>query len=495
MRRLCLLVLVVLVTGCSRAQTGGPPLVDAYPGLTFNRPVDLQAPPDGTPRLFVVEQGGRIRVFPTNAGSPAAATFLDVTGLVQGASSGELGLLGLAFHPRFSQNGQFFVFYTRRGSTTQFEEVVARYRVSTTNANVADPASAEVLLTVPDIYSNHNGGQLQFGPDGYLYVALGDGGSGGDPQNSGQNTGTLLGSILRLDVDARAGSLAPECDPAGRYRVPADNPFAGPAAGCGEIYAYGLRNPWRFSFGPDGTLWAADVGQGAWEEVNKVTKGGNYGWNVMEGSRCYNAASCNTGGKVLPVHEYGHNSAGGFSITGGYVHPATGGGCSNLGNWYVFGDYVTKHIWALRERSGAAPNVIPIVNGSQGVAVSTFGLDPAGRLLVAEHTGSGRLMAFNCAALPVGTTAAATAPAPLTLTLAGAQPFDAAMALHLAVDRPRRVTVAAYDVLGREVARVFEGEATGAQPLTLDGAGLSPGVYVVRALSEGAAAVVRVVRR
>ncbi|HYE58421.1 MAG TPA: PQQ-dependent sugar dehydrogenase [Rhodothermales bacterium] len=492
MRPVSLLVFAVLATGCSRAQTGGASLVEAYPGLRFNQPVDLQAPRDGSQRLFVVEQPGRIRVFPTNAGTATTTTFLDLTSLV--VSDGELGLLGLAFHPQYAQNGQFFVFYTRRGTTSQYEEVVARYRVSQVNPNVADPASAEILLTVPDFASNHNGGQLQFGPEGYLYVALGDGGGGGDPQRNGQNTGTLLGKILRLDVDNRSGSLAPECDAAGRYGIPTDNPFAGPGGGCGEIYAYGLRNPWRFSFGPDGTLWAPDVGQGAWEEVNKVVKGGNYGWNVLEGTHCYNAATCDTSGKLPPIYEYGHNSNGGFSITGGYVQPATGGGCSNLGNWYVFGDYVTRHIWALRERAGTTPNVVRIVEGSQGVAVSTFGLDPNGRLLVAEHTSSGRLMAFNCAALPVGVETAGHAASPLSFALAGVHPFQTTTALRLTVDRPQRVVVAVFDALGREVARLFDGEAAGTHTLTLDGAQLAQGVYAVRAVGEGAEAVVRVVR-
>ncbi len=219
-RWLCLL----LLTGCSKAQPTGTPLVDAFPALRFTQPVDLQAPPDGSPRLFVVEQTGRIKVVPTAAGTPAATTFLDLSSLI--ASGGELGLLGLAFHPQYAQNRTFFVFYTRRGAGgAAYEEVVARYRASATDPNVADPASGEVLLAVPDPYSNHNGGQLQFGPDGYLYVALGDGGSGGDPQGNGQNTGALLGSILRLDVDARAGSLAPECGGAGAYRVPGRQPL------------------------------------------------------------------------------------------------------------------------------------------------------------------------------------------------------------------------------------------------------------------------------
>lgn len=597
MKRMLLLALVL--AGLPRpadAQTQNPLRV-AFSGLTFASPVDLQAPPDGTDRLFVVEQAGLIRAFANDAGASAAAPFLDLRSIV--VSGGELGLLGLAFHPAYATNGLFFVYYTRNGpgGGAPYQSVVARYRVSS-NPAAADAASGTILFTVDQPFGNHKAGQLQFGPDGYLYVALGDGGSGGDPQNNGQKLTTLLGKILRVDVDG--GGLAPDCggNP-GPYTIPAGNAFAGATAGCGEIYAYGLRNPFRFSFGA-GRLWAADVGQGAWEEIDWVVSGGNYGWRVREGAHCYNAATCATAGLIDPVHEYGHDAAGGFSVTGGYVQPA--GGCAALEGRYVFADYVSRNVWALAFDGNGATNVARIVDGADGGAVniSTFGLDANGRMLAAGLS-TGRLYEFDCGAvLPVelaafdaatdgarvrlawatasetnnagfyvevrgsgsevreeeaapsrtsdlaprtfwtlgfvpgaGTTREAaryrfaTEPlppgrytfrlrqvdfdgaashsaevevsvggGPLALERTSADPFTAHSAFRLTVDRPQRVRAEAFDALGRRVALLFDGEAAPDAPvvLRLEGAGLAPGVYVVRARGESGAATAMAVR-
>lgn len=307
---------------------------------TLRKPVDLVVPPDGTGRAFVVEQPGVIRVVDALDQAVNPAVFLDIEAQVDDAPN-EGGLLGLAFHPDFATNGWFFVDYTRTAGG-QFQTVVSRFTVPFPPLGAPDSLSETVLLVVDQPYQNHNGGQVAFGPDGLLYVGLGDGGSGGDPQGNGQNLGVLLGKILRLDVDA----------PAGGYTVPSDNPFAGRPGARGEIFAYGLRNPWRFSFDPvDGNLWAGDVGQGAWEEIDIVRKGLNYGWNVMEGTHCYfPATGCDTAGKELPVAEYDHSE--GRSVTGGHVY--RGAAMPSLYGTYLFADYALGTVWGLSPGEGGA---------------------------------------------------------------------------------------------------------------------------------------------
>jgi glucose/arabinose dehydrogenase len=250
--------------------------------LSFSRPVDLQDPGDGSGRLFIVEQAGVILVFQNSPGASSAEVFLDIRPLVDNAGNEE-GLLGLAFHPDYGDNGLFFVNYTASGPDCT---VIARYRPDPRDTWRADPDSAQEILSFEQPFSNHNGGQLAFGPDGYLYIAVGDGGSGGDPLGHAQNRSTLLGSLLRIDVDSPSGGRP--------YGIPPDNPFAGNTQGWREeIFAYGLRNPWRFSFDPPtGRLWAADVGQNAYEKIDLIVSGGNYGWNLMEGNHCYLETNC-----------------------------------------------------------------------------------------------------------------------------------------------------------------------------------------------------------
>jgi len=282
---------------------------DAFPGLQFKRPLDFQNAGDGSGRVFVVEQGGQIYVI-ENKPAVKAELFLDISNRIDN-SGNEMGLLGLAFHPNFKENGLFFVNYTNSTST-----VISKFKIDPSNPNKADPSSEEIILTFTQPYSNHNGGQIAFSPnDGYLYIGVGDGGSEGDPNGNGQNCSTLLGKILRIDINKK--------DPGLNYGIPPDNPFVNNSQGKKEeIYAYGLRNPWRFRFDPQsGRLWAADVGQNRVEEIDLIDKGKNYGWNIMEGSLCYNPPSgCNTSGLELPVYEYQHPL--GDAITGGYVYRA-----------------------------------------------------------------------------------------------------------------------------------------------------------------------------
>jgi len=332
----------------------------------LSSPVQVTHAGDRSGRLFIVEQGGRIRILKNGRLLPRP--FLDITSKV--TSGGEMGLLSVAFHPRFVENGRFFVNYTT-GEGERLRSVVAEYRVSP-DADVA--ATVErVLLEVSQPFRNHNGGLNLFGPDGMLYIGFGDGGSGGDPMNNGQRLDTLLGKLLRIDVDGGTP-----------YRAPSDNPFVGRAGARGEIWAYGLRNPWRFAFDrTTGRLFVGDVGQNRLEEVDIVERGKNYGWRVMEGTSCYNPASgCNREGLELPIAEYDH--AAGCSITGGQVY--RGSRIPGLVGRYLFGDYCSGRIWALTETGGARWTMTQV--SSTDLRISSFGEDAAGEVYVVDHSGA-----------------------------------------------------------------------------------------------------------
>lgn len=318
-------------------------------------------------RLFILEQAGTIRILQN--GELLPAPFLDILDPVN-SNSNEQGLLGLAFHPNYQENGYFFLNYTNLNGGTN----IARYRVSS-DPNIADPASEQILLTIPQPYANHNGGMIAFGPDGYLYVGMGDGGSQGDPEGNGQNTGTLLGSILRLDVDSLDGS----------YTIPADNPFVDDPNARPEVWAYGFRNPWRFSFDRlTGDLFVADVGQNTYEEVSwqaAGTPGGqNFGWNFMEGNHCY-VANCNPADFVPAIFEYDH--AQGCSISGGYIYRGQQF-LSLYGNYFV-ADFCSGIIWGVfQQPDGSWQSTI--VHRSN-LPINSFGEDVNGELYVVARTG------------------------------------------------------------------------------------------------------------
>ena len=388
------LTLVSLLLACAHvrafAQAG---VENAFPNLTFNKTTDVQEPGDGTDRMFVVGQEGKVWVFQNDADVSQKTTFLDLRSSVE--CCGEKGLLGLAFHPNHASNGYFFVNYTTNVNGSLHTRI-SRFQVSDSNPDEADPNSEVVLLEVEQPKNNHNAGQLQFGSDGYLYVGLGDGGGSGDPGENGQDPTTLLGSMLRLDVDG--GGNAPDCGGSGAsYTIPPGNPFVDDGdSKCDEIYAYGFRNPFRFSFGPNGKLWVADVGQNDWEEIDWVESGKNYGWNTMEGAHCFDPPSgCDQTGLELPVHEYSHNV--GFSITGGYVYE---GSCSPINGNYIYGDFVTGSIWAIEYDDTAVTSNTLLIDGS-GLNIPTFGIGPDDRLLIADRSNSGALYTFKCSTLPV----------------------------------------------------------------------------------------------
>lgn len=322
----------------------------------------------GDARLFVVEQAGVIRI--VKDGSLLPEPFLDITARV--SSSGERGLLGLAFPRDYAESGRFYAYYTDSNG----DSVLSRFSVTSGNPDRADTASEEPLLRQDQPYANHNGGQLAFGPDGFLYLGLGDGGSGGDPQGNGQNLNTVLGKLLRLDVSAASG-----------YTVPDSNPFAAEQNARGEIWAYGLRNPWRFSFDREtGDLYIADVGQNAYEEVNFQSAGSaggeNYGWKIMEAASCYQPEDgCDQSGLVLPVVSYPHGPQWGQSITGGYVY--RGEAIGDLVGSYLFADFVTGRVWSTSAESDW--EVVPLLE--TGFGISTFGEGVDGELYLVDHGG------------------------------------------------------------------------------------------------------------
>jgi glucose/arabinose dehydrogenase len=333
----------------------------------LEKPTDITSPGDGSGRVFVLEQVGRIRILQN--GELLPSPYLDISSMV-GSDASERGLLGIAFHPNYAENGFFFVNYTDRDGNTH----IVRFSVSADNPNLADPASRLELIRVQQPYGNHNGGSLAFGPDGYLYAGLGDGGSGGDPHDSGQSPNTLLGKILRFDIDGGQP-----------YAIPADNPFAA-GGGEAEIWAYGLRNPWKIAFDrANGDLYIADVGQNQWEEINFSPAGSpsgqNYGWRLMEASHDYSGTLYDASALILPVAEYSH--AEGCSVTGGQVYRGQA-----LPDWqavYLYGDYCSGNIWGLLQtESGFVNSLLFKTNFS----ISTFGLDDGGEIYLGEYGGN-----------------------------------------------------------------------------------------------------------
>ncbi len=344
--------------------------IQLTPVITEGLRLPLYLTHAGDGRLFVVQQNGLVRI--VQDGVLLSEPFLEIRDRV-GAEANEQGLLSVAFHPQYAQNGYFYVNYTN----LNFDTVVSRFQVSAADPDRADPASELILLTIEQPYANHNGGLVKFGPDGYLYIGMGDGGSQGDPQNRAQNGRDLLGKILRIDVDVTGESP---------YGIPSSNPFVADDNVRNEIWAVGLRNPWRFSFDREtGDLFVADVGQSQWEEVNfrpaNSPGGENYGWNRMEGTHCYQQATCDTSGLVLPVFEYDHSQ--GCSVTGGYMYrgqqfPAL------RGNYFV-ADYCTGFIWRLFPVGDGVWDAEKVLES--GRVISSFGEDAAGELYIVDHNG------------------------------------------------------------------------------------------------------------
>jgi glucose/arabinose dehydrogenase len=372
---LCLLVIPAFACGSGDSSPIGPPEGTVQLGLDqvasgLSIPLYLTAPA-GDPRLFIVEKGGAIRIVKDGALLPVP--FLSLAGRV--ATGDEQGLLGLAFDPAYATSGRFVVHYSDASGNT----VISMFRVSAGDPDQADPASEAMLLTVEQPFPNHNGGQILFGPDGMLYIGLGDGGSDGDPGGRGQSLTDLLGDILRVDVASGTS-----------YTIPPDNPFVGRTDARPEIWSYGLRNPWRFTFDPaTRDLYIADVGQNAWEEVDVVTsangagRGANFGWSVTEGSHCYPTPGCDPGAFTLPVLEYSHDE--GCSITGGFVY--RGAAIPALQGHYFYSDYCRGWVRTFRLQDGQAVESQQWSALAPGGLVTSFGQDAAGELYIMTAEG------------------------------------------------------------------------------------------------------------
>jgi glucose/arabinose dehydrogenase len=392
---------VVVMSTCTSANSSAPAVQDeatalipelmlepAYPGLSFDRPVDAQWAPGDTEHVYVVEQSGRIIVFEDRNDVTESKVLLDVRQNIL-RSHNEEGLLSLAFHPKFAENRQFFVYYSagspRRG-------LLSRFTVSEHDRLTADPGSETIILAVEQPWSNHNGSTIVFGPDGYLYVSLGDGGYANDPKNAGQDRSTMLGSIIRIDIDKASGDTA--------YSVPEDNPFVGREGIKPEIWAYGLRNVWRMSFDrKTGELWAADVGQNRWEEVNIITRGGNYGWRLREGMHPFAKGEADDDAPLIePVAEYSHNE--GLSITGGYVY--RGSKMPRLAGVYLYADYESRRMWGIRVEGGECTAQREVIPPARGSFVSSFGQDHDGELVVVafDRSNRGRGRLYRLTAVP-----------------------------------------------------------------------------------------------
>jgi glucose/arabinose dehydrogenase len=329
---------------------------------------------DGSGRLFIVSKSGQVRIL--KGGSVLAKPFLDISGSV--LDKGERGLLGLAFHPSFKTNRKFYVNYTNKAGDT----VVREYRASATSPNVVAAGSGRTIIKIDQPYANHNGGMLAFGRDGYLYIGMGDGGSAGDPGNRAQNINSLLGKMLRINVNGHTSTR--------NYLNPSSNPYVG-KPGRNEIWQRGLRNPWRFSFDrSNGNLWIGDVGQNKYEEVDRAIRttsgpgrGVNWGWRTMEGNHCYRPATgCNRTGKKLPLVEFSHANNGRCAVTGGYVY--RGAAIPALRGWYVYGDYCSGEVWAVASGASRPATPVRLLGTGSGRLISSFGEDNAGELYLCD---------------------------------------------------------------------------------------------------------------
>jgi glucose/arabinose dehydrogenase len=446
---------------------------DAF-GFDLLGPVELAMAPGQPDRVYLVEQGVvrpgfASRVQTLRLGDAAATTFLDLSDRT--LKGGEAGFLGLAFHPGYADNGRVFASYT---ASSPLRSVISEFTRSASDPLRADPASERVLLEVPQPEGNHNAGQITFGPDGYLYISLGDGGGGGDPEQNGQDTTTLLGAILRIDVDT-----VPEGQP---YGIPDTNPFAltdGPDRD--EIYAYGFRNPWRFAFdGQGGDLWVMDVGQDAWEEVNRVEVGKNYGWNAVEGPECF-LVGCDLSAFEMPFFSYSHsNATGGFSISGGMVYRGTA--LPSLQGQVLYADYVTRRVWAL-DASGSEPDTTHLVTLSSGginAGISAVREGPFGEAYLLVHSFNGPTRVLRLEQVPVSEEEDPSS-ANSTVLLTGPNPFRETTEVTVRLSSGGLARVTLHDALGRELETLFEGAlAPGVdQSIVVPGAARPPGVYAV----------------
>lgn len=407
-------------------------LVNAFPNVTFVSPLFVTHSNDGTNRVFVVQQGGTIRVLPNDSNTSDARNFLNITNKV--LSGGERGLLGLAFHPNYANNGYFYVNYTRAGDGAN---MVTRFTRSSTDPNKADSLSEVILTNVPDPFSNHNGGIIFFGLDGYLYVGMGDGGSAGDPGNRAQNPNELLGKILRIDVNNTSGG--------NNYAIPPTNPFVS-GGGRGEIYAMGMRNPWRMSQDPvTGLIYCGDVGQNEWEEIDIIENGKNYGWRCYEGNHEYNTTGCSTmTAYTFPIKEY-PNASSECSVTGGYVY--RGLRRPELTGRYIYADYCSRKIWKFKYENGVVTEDELLLTAASNVY--SFGTDQRNELYVC--CSNSLIYRFNKSDLVGVNNNDPGTPSSFLLEQNYPNPFNPETIINYSVPELSKVSLTIYDALGKEI--------------------------------------------
>lgn len=467
------ILLVAMISGSALPAVAQYSWQQAFPNLpAFNNPVELVNAGDGSNRLFVVQQRGIIYVFRNMPGIATRNVFLNISDKVSSSGS-ETGLLGLAFHPNYPANGYFYVYYTS-SSSGSLVSYLARYSVSAGNRDSADKSSEQILFTVSQPFSNHNGGKIAFGPDGFLYIGLGDGGSANDPGNRAQNRADVLGKVLRIDVD--------RTDPGLSYAIPPSNPYATNTQGWRkEIYAYGIRNPWKFSFDSQtGWLWLGDVGQNAREEVDIIVSGGNYGWRLMEGSLCtpgVNPSCLDTAGTILPVWEY-PNAGSDIAITGGYVY--RGAAIPSLVGKYICGDYGSGKTWAVTYNVGT-PSTGQLMT-DETYPISTFGVDEQNELYLCSYSSTnGRIYKITGPATSVEET---RVPMEFGLDQNYPNPFNPSTTISFRLAAGGDVTLKVYNMLGQEVALLVNGTyAAGLHSVKFSADGYPSGVYYYKLTS------------
>jgi glucose/arabinose dehydrogenase len=460
-RALSLLLVMAIGAAVSLAQT--IQLVNAFPSLTFTQPVFLTHSNDGTNRIFVVQQNGLIRVFANDSLASAASTFLNVSSKLS-SPGGEEGLLGLAFHPNYTSNGYFYVNYT---APNPLRTVVARYSVSTSNPDKADSLSEYKILEITQPYSNHNGGMIAFGLDGYLYIGMGDGGAGNDPQNHAQDRTDLLGDMLRIDVNDTTVTR--------RYVIPTDNPFYGNMLGYREeIWAWGLRNPFRFSIDPvSGELWVGDVGQVDREEVDLIERGKNYGWRIMEGNICNPAyGPCDTTSLTRAVKDYGRNL--GNTVIGGHIY--RGYRQPNLRGAYIYTDFGSGRIWMLRHQNGVVTADSELINSSHNI--SGFGVDQDNEMYMCSYSSSA-ILRFTGNSGP--NTVGEGIPEEFRLEQNYPNPYNPTTTIQFSIPRRSRVELKVFTALGEEVVTLVNAElGEGTYPVRWNSGNLASGMYLYR---------------
>lgn len=451
------LALFLLLVSQTHSQVG---FVNAFPNLSFSLALFLTHAGDGTNRIFVVQQRGLIRVFPNDSTASSSETFLNLTNKVS-STGNERGLLGLAFHPNYSSNRYFYVNYTRLSDGAT---IVSRFTTQMGNPNKADSLSELILLTIAQPFTNHNGGMVMFGQDGYLYIGMGDGGSAGDPGNRAQDTSLLLGKMLRIDVNNPSGG--------NNYGIPPGNPY--PSGTRPEIYATGLRNPWRFSQDPvTGTIYCGDVGQDAWEEVDTIAVGKNYGWRCYEGNKQFNLSGCGPiGDYTFPIAVY-QNVGSDISITGGYVYRGTR--VPWLVGRYVYADYGSRKVWKLLLSGGVVSENTQI--GTSPVGIPSFGVDQNNEMYVVGTTNIYKLLDIsvgingNSNQLPEGYSLEQNYP----------NPFNPSTTINFSLPVNSEVSIQIFDVSGKEIETIHNGTLpAGVHSVVWNASNFPSGVYFYR---------------